>query len=81
MMIVRQMRLSRFYIVKRDDPMLAWTGSRWAHHSAGIPVRDTQICNFDTEAEAQEYVDSLTRPKQKAIAAADDAIPVEGFVS
>ena len=53
------LRFGRWYIVNRRDPTLAWAGSHWAPHAGGIPTGDYQICNFDTEAETQEYIDSL----------------------
>jgi hypothetical protein len=46
--------LGRWIIVAPWDSGLAWTGSRWAPHVAGLGL-EAQISNFETAAEANEY--------------------------
>lgn len=48
-------RFRRWIIVKADEPGLAWTGSRWVTHDRGIPTDNVQVCNFDTESQAETF--------------------------
>lgn len=44
----------RWIIVKRNDAMLAWSGSQWV-----LIGGDVQICNFPTEDEARQYAEKM----------------------
>ena len=50
--------LGRWVIVHEQFPGLAWSGSQWVPHHQGFPTGDTQVSNFTTREEAQEYVDT-----------------------
>lgn len=44
--------LSRWMIVKAEDPGLAWSGSRWVGHRQGMPTGGVQISNWAMKPEA-----------------------------
>jgi len=48
------MVFGRWYVVNAENPHLAWSGSRWVNHSAGLPAEGIQICNFDNWEEARD---------------------------
>jgi len=52
---VAQNPFGRFYIRHPVHPGLAWSGAQWVQHSDGLPIGQFQICNFDTEDDADDY--------------------------
>jgi hypothetical protein len=46
----------RFILVNPLNPnYYAWSGSGWSAHERGMPIGRSQICNFETVQEAEEY--------------------------
>ena len=58
-MVPRLGRFNRWYIGNIDIPYVAWTGSRWDLHNDGLPTGPFQICNFNSEYDAQKYINAL----------------------
>jgi hypothetical protein len=46
-----------WYIMNRDNPNLAWSGAGWMPHRKGSTIGPCVTFNFDTEAEAREYIE------------------------
>jgi hypothetical protein len=56
---IEQGVFGRWIIVHPDDDNLAWSGSRWVPHSAGLPIGNVQVSNFSTWREAYEYAQDI----------------------
>ncbi|MGD0014876.1 MAG: hypothetical protein ABSD56_10710 [Bryobacteraceae bacterium] len=52
-------RFGRWYIRQAEAPWLAWSGDRWVEHDMGLPYPGESTLQFDTEALAQLYIDSM----------------------
>jgi len=59
LMIPAQGAFTRWYLQHRGQPTLAWTGASWARHNNGIGAQNVQICNFNSQAEAETYIAQL----------------------
>lgn len=53
---ILQGAFGRYVIVQADDHSLAWTGSGFDRHQEGIPTGQSQVCNFESTQEAQQYI-------------------------
>lgn len=47
-----------FIIVYAHNSTYAWAGNSWDRHKQGVPAGRSQICNFDTAQEAEEYANA-----------------------
>ena len=52
---VQQGVFGRFIITHAEHPGLAWSGSAWVQHCDGLPAVGIQLCNFDSEEDADDY--------------------------
>lgn len=74
-LVARLGRFGRWYVTTTEHPELAWTGARWATHDKGVPTGAAQICNFSTEEEAEDFIDSLMGPSVYTLAAPHLQLP------
>lgn len=57
---IRQGLFGRYFIFHQANDLLAWSGMRWVSCTPeGLPTPPdkTQVCNFESEEEAQRYID------------------------
>lgn len=52
---VQRTAFDRWIIVHPIHNGLAWSGAHWVRHSEGLPTGGIQVCNFDTEQDADDY--------------------------
>lgn len=52
--VIKQGQLDRWYIESARDPDLAWSGSHWVDHEAGVGLR-THLSLFPSREEAEQY--------------------------
>ena len=74
-LVAKQGRFGRWYITTTGHPDLAWTGARWTTHDRGLSTGAAQVCNFTTEDEAEDYIDSLMGPTVYTLAAPHLQLP------
>jgi hypothetical protein len=56
--VIRRGIFDRWYIFHPHTDYGAWSGSRWVSCMPGglpAPPDNTQVCNFESEAEARDY--------------------------
>lgn len=74
-LVARLGRFGRWYITTTEHSELAWTGARWTTHDRGLSTKTTQVCNFTTEDEAEDYIDSLMGPSIYTLASPHLQLP------
>lgn len=53
---IKQGLFGRWFLFDPTNPLRAWSGSRWEPCTRrGIPTGMTQVCNFETKEDAEDY--------------------------